>query len=112
MDRAYTRFGNRCQRLEKLLSAYRVARLTAEGPSPEPSDGSCPKRLGLVAGLFKELFSSVTLISQQNARTRRLGQSAGDGLISSVSGQEYCRDYDLGRLMNERMDLESVKPVS
>ena len=89
-----------------------MARLTAEGPSPEPSDGTCAKRLGLVAGPVKELFSSVTLFSQQNARTRQLGQSAGGDLISSVSGQEYCRDYDLGRLMNERMDLESVKPVS
>jgi hypothetical protein len=84
----------------------------AEWPSPEPSDGTYAKRLGLAARPVEEFFPSIALISQKNTPTCRLGQSAGGDLISSVSGQEHCSDYDLGRPVDERMDLESVKSVA
>lgn len=81
------------------------SRKAASGLPGGPADGTCAKRLGLAARPVEELFSSVALIGQQDATTRRPGQSTSGDLIASISRQQHCSDYDLGRPMNKRVCL-------
>jgi hypothetical protein len=75
---------NRRQRPEKLLSACRVARLMAEWPSVEPSDGTCAKHLRFLIEPIEEIAAPIALVGREDTSARRLCQPAGGDLVSSI----------------------------
>ena len=78
----------------------------------EADPSAHPKHLCLLVEPVEEIASPVALVGQKHATARRLGQSAGGNLVASVSWKEHRGEDYPGWLMNERMNLKSVKPVS
>ncbi len=89
-----------------------MARLTAEWPSLGSSDGTRAKSLGLAARPVEEVVAPIALIGQKDASARRPRQGGSGDLVASVTWKKHNGDYHLCRLMDERMDLEPVKPAA
>lgn len=91
-----------------------MARLTAEWPSLGSSDGTRAKSLGLAAQPVEEVAAPITItpIGQKDASARRPRQGGSGDLVASVTWKEHRSGHHLRRLMDERMDLEPVKPAA
>ena len=92
---------------------------TAFGLLPSPTDGRVtvfgiirrhdPKHLGLIVEPIEEVLASIPFVCQKDSSACRMRQRTGGDLVPSVAGKQRCGNHDLSWLMNERMNLKSVK---
>lgn len=64
------------------------------------------------ARTVEEVATPVSPIGQKDASARRPRQGGSGDLVASVAWKEHGSGYHLRRPVDERVNLESVKPVS